>query len=102
MPIFEDDKYSPGQFGFDKWVSVTNFFDLNPILGDNGNITDFNGSSSDVIVNQALNFIKKNVDENIPFFSVIWDGSPHDPFVASEKYKFGFESLDIDSSAHYG
>ena len=68
VPIFEDDKYSPGQFGFDKWLSVTNFFDLNPILGDNGNITDFNGSSSDVIVNQALNFIKKNVDENIPFF----------------------------------
>jgi arylsulfatase A-like enzyme len=102
VPIFEDDKYSPGQFGFDKWVSVTNFFDLNPILGDNGNITDFNGSSSDVIVNQALNFIKKNVDEDIPFLSVIWDGSPHDPFVASEEDKLGFESLDNDSSAHYG
>ena len=31
QPIFEDDEYNPGEFGFDKWVSVTNFFDVNPI-----------------------------------------------------------------------
>ena len=41
VPIFEDDEYNPGEFGFDKWVSVTNFFDVNPIMGDNGQIKDF-------------------------------------------------------------
>ena len=102
VPIFEDDKYSPGEFGFDKWISVTNFFDVNPIMGDNGTITDFNGSSSEIIVNQALSFIKKNIDDDTPFFSVIWDGSPHDPFVASDEDKIGFESLDKNSSEHYG
>ena len=102
VPIFEDDKYSPGEFGFDKWISVTNFFDVNPIMGDNGTITDFKGSSSEIIVNQALSFIKKNIDDDTPFFSVIWDGSPHDPFVASDEDKIGFESLDKNSSEHYG
>ena len=61
IPIFEDDEYSPGVFGFDKWVSTTNFFDIDPIMSDNGNIVDFKGSSSEVIVNEALKFIEKNV-----------------------------------------
>ena len=102
VPIFEDDEYNPGEFGFDKWVSVTNFFDVNPIMGDNGQIKDFEGSSSEVIVGEALNFIKKNVDNSSPFFTVIWDGSPHDPFVASEDDKVGFENLDKNSREHYG
>ena len=102
VPIFEDDEYNPGEFGFDKWVSVTNFFDINPIMGDNGQITDFKGSSSEVIVGEALNFIKINVDNSNPFFTVIWDGSPHDPFVASEDDQVGFENLDKNSREHYG
>ena len=102
VPIFEDDEHSPGQFGFDKWLSVTNFFDINPILGDNGNIVEFEGTSSEVIVNNALEFIEKNINEDKPSFAVIWDGSPHDPFVASEEDKIGFENLDKNSREHYG
>ena len=102
VPIFEDDEHSPGRFGFDKWLSVTNFFDINPILGDNGNIVEFEGTSSEVIVNNALEFIEKNINEDKPSFAVIWDGSPHDPFVASEEDKIGFENLDKNSREHYG
>ncbi len=102
VPIFEDDEHSPDRFGFDKWLSVTNFFDINPILGDNGNIVEFEGTSSEVIVNNALEFIEKNINEDKPSFAVIWDGSPHDPFVASEEDKIGFENLDKNSREHYG
>ena len=28
VPIFGDDEYNPGVFGFDKWISTTNFFDI--------------------------------------------------------------------------
>jgi len=102
IPIFEDDEYSPGVFGFDKWVSTTNFFDIDPIMSDNGNIVDFKGSSSEVIVNEALKFIEKNVKEIKPFFTVIWDGSPHNPFVSSKDDKTGFENLNKESREHYG
>ena len=31
-PILNDDSHHPGRFGFDQWLSVTNFFDRDPIL----------------------------------------------------------------------
>ena len=35
-PIFRDDSHHPGAFGFDEWLSVTNFFDRNPIMSRKG------------------------------------------------------------------
>tara|TARA_X000000950_G_scaffold37045_1_gene39559 strand:- start:3654 stop:4976 length:1323 start_codon:yes stop_codon:yes gene_type:complete len=101
-PIFKDDEYNPGNYGFDKWLSSSNFFDTNPILSDNGIFKEFKGSSSMIIVNEALKFIKKSVNENKPFFTVIWDGSPHNPFESSDIDKLGFEKLNKESREHYG
>ena len=61
VPIFMDDEFSPTAFGFDEWISVTNFFDIDPIMSDNGKFTDFYGSSSKIIVTKALEFIEKNI-----------------------------------------
>ncbi len=102
VPIFKDDEYSPSNFGFDEWISTSNFFDVNPVLSHNGTFMDFFGSSSEIIVNEALKFIKKNVKEGKPFFTVIWDGSPHDPFESDENDKKGFENLNKESREHYG
>ena len=63
-----DDEFSPTAFGFDEWISVTNFFDIDPIMSDNGKFTDFYGSSSKIIVTKALEFIEKNIKENKPFY----------------------------------
>jgi arylsulfatase A-like enzyme len=102
VPIFGNDSHSPGKFGFDKWLSVTNFFDMNPILSDNGDFKEFTGNSSEVIVNEALKFIGSKVKEETPFFTVIWDGSPHAPWVASEADRAPFSMLDEPSQHHYG
>jgi arylsulfatase A-like enzyme len=80
VPIFSDDPRNPGSFGFDEWISVTNFFDIDPLMSHRGEIKKYQGSSSQVIVNQALAFIQQNKSE--PFFVVIWFGSPHDPWSA--------------------
>jgi arylsulfatase A-like enzyme len=84
VPILEDDPYGPGVFGFDEWVSVTNFFDIDPLMSDNGRFKEYEGTSSDIIVDLALGFIGKSIENKKPFFAVIWDGSPHDPFLALE------------------
>lgn len=102
VPILEDDPYGPGVFGFDEWVSVTNFFDIDPLMSDNGRFKEYEGTSSDIIVDLALGFIGKSIENKKPFFAVIWDGSPHDPFLALEKDKVGFEELDEESQNHYG
>jgi len=102
VPILKEDEHNPGEFGFDHWVSTTNFFDINPLMSDKGNFIDFKGSSSKVIFNEAIKFIKTNNTSNTPFFAVIWDGSPHDPWIASEEDKDDFENLDSKSQNHYG
>ena len=102
VPVFGNDTHSPGEFGFDSWLTVTNFFDLNPIMSRNGKFEEFEGTSSDIIVDEALQFIKESVHSKKPFFAVIWDGSPHAPFVAKEEDMKGFEELDEKSKNHYG
>jgi arylsulfatase A-like enzyme len=85
VPILKSDLRNPGEFGFDKWISVTNFFDVDPLMSDEGEIKEYRGSSSDIIVRQALEFISEHRED--PYFVVIWYGSPHDPWTALERDK---------------
>ena len=41
VPQFKEDTHHPGNFGFDYWISTTNFFDIDPLMSDNGKFTDF-------------------------------------------------------------
>lgn len=93
-PIFGDDPLHPGVFGFDTWVSVTNFFDLHPVMSRNGNFEEFRGDSSEVSVAEALKFMEANKEG--PFFSVIWFGTPHSPFMSFPEDEAGFEHLPED------
>jgi len=102
VPVLKDDSHSPGKFGFDHWLTVTNFFDINPLMSENGSFVDLKGNTSDIIVRKALKFIKRKSEQNLPFFAVIWDGSPHDPFVASEQDRKKFQDLDEPSQNHHG
>lgn len=102
VPIFADDPNGPAGFGFDRWVSVTNYFDLNPLMSDQGEFKSFEGTSSKVIVDLAVQFIRKNVKADQPFFAVIWDGSPHRPFKSLAKDSALFRQLEPSNQAHYG
>lgn len=102
VPLFKEDTHSPGEFGFDTWLTVSNFFDIDPIMSRNGEFEEFKGTSSDIIVDEALKFIENEVADKNPFFTVIWDGSPHAPFVANEEDLKGFENLDPRSKHHHG
>jgi arylsulfatase A-like enzyme len=102
VPVLKEDSHSPGDFGFDTWLTVSNFFDIDPVMSRNGKIEEFEGTSSDIIVDEALKFIEQSVGRQHPFLAVIWDGSPHSPFVAKEEDTKGFEGLDVKSKNHYG
>ena len=102
VPVFGDDPHSPGAFGFDHWVSVTNFFDLDPLMSDNGEFKQYHGDTSEIIVGEALKFIGGCARKDRPFFAVIWDGSPHKPWRAQDEDKKAFADLDQASREHYG
>ncbi len=101
-PILASDTHHPGTFGFDEWLSVTNFFDLNPILSRQGEFEDFRGDSSEIIVAEALDFIGRQQQSNHPSFTVIWYGSPHSPFLANPDDTKGFDHLNANGQQHHG
>ena len=102
VPILKDDIRGPGPFGFETWLSVTNFFDMNPVMSRQGAFEEFEGDSSEIIVDEALQYMSEVANGEAPFFVVIWYGTPHSPFMAYDKDKHGFAELQSDSASHYG
>lgn len=101
-PVLASDERNPGRFGFDEWLSVTNFFDRDPLLSRNGAIEEFAGDSSEIIVDEALAFTKRVIAEDKPVFAVIWYGSPHSPMVAADDDREAFSELKPIEQHHYG
>ena len=90
VPILSDDANHPGRYGFDQWLSVTNYFDVNPLMSRNGTFEEFHGDSSEVIVAEALKFMASQKAGDSPFLAVIWYGSPHSPMRAVDEDRKGF------------
>lgn len=102
VPILADDPHGPGRFGFDEWVSVSNFFDLDPLMSRTGKFEQLKGDSSEIAVNEAVKFLDKHKGAAKPMFAVIWYGTPHSPFKALPADKARFAGLDDASANHHG
>jgi arylsulfatase A-like enzyme len=80
-PVKKESPVSPANMGFDEYLSHDNFFELNPVLSRNGEPpTKFEGESSEIVAAEASQFIERAVSNRQPFFTVLWFGSPHDPY----------------------
>ncbi|MEM7144274.1 MAG: sulfatase-like hydrolase/transferase [Verrucomicrobiota bacterium] len=101
-PILADDTHHPGAFGFDTWLSATNYFDMDPLLSRGGKIEDHDGDSSEVAIAEALKFIEEQSKSDDPFFVVVWFGTPHDPMIASEEDRAPFADLPEHSQHQHG
>jgi len=85
-PVKADSPVNPKKCGFDEYLSHDNFFEIDPPLSRNGADPEIHkGESSEIIVAEAMKFITKVREENSPFFVVVWFGSPHGPYRATEK-----------------
>lgn len=102
VPILADDERHPGRFGFDEWVSVSNFYDLDPLMSRGGTIEQFSGDSSEVAVAEAVKFLEKHHASGQSMFAVVWYGTPHSPFRALPADKALFGPLNEASANHYG
>ena len=102
VPVLAEDSHNPGVFGFDEWLSVTNFFDRDPIMSRQGEFVEFKGDSSEIIVDEALKFIGRQARADKPFLTVIWYGTPHNPFMASDEDTKSFAHLDKASKDQHG
>jgi arylsulfatase A-like enzyme len=72
---------NPGAMGFDEYLSHDNFFEMNPSLSRNGGPPErFEGEGSEIVVNEAIRFIAEQSQAGKPTFTVVWYGSPHEPY----------------------
>ncbi len=93
---------SPGNSGFDEWVSSPNFYENDPFMSHNGTVTQLKGESSRVTVDAALKFIKKSNSKNKPFLAVIWFGNPHTPHEATSELKDLYQNQSADFQNYFG
>jgi len=84
-PVRKGSPVNPGNSGFDEWLSSPNFFDNNPVLSKEGTAVKKTGESSMVTVDAVIDFIHRHYRNEQPFFAVVWFGSPHNPYSASEQ-----------------
>lgn len=102
VPVLKDDPYNPGVFGFDEWLTVSNFFDRDPLMSRMGTFEEFKGDSSEIIVDEALAFIGRMQQAGRPSLSVVWYGSPHSPWVANAADQAAFAGLGDKERQHHG
>jgi arylsulfatase A-like enzyme len=88
VPVLGDDPNHPGHYGFDYWLSATNYFDNNPLMSRMGEFVAIKGESSEIAVIHALEYIGQK--REAPVLAMIWFGSPHSPFIASKEDSRGF------------
>lgn len=80
-PVKKESPTNPGAMGFDEWLSHDNFFEMDPVLSRNGEAPEMiKGEGSEVIIDETIRFIEKTQKENKPFLTVVWFGSPHEPY----------------------
>lgn len=93
-PIKKESPTSPGAMGFDEWLSHDNFFEIDPVLSRNGEKPQkIEGESSEILVDEAIKFIQQSKSQNKPFLTVVWFGSPHEPYKALPEDLALYENL---------
>ena len=93
---------TPGDRGFDEWLSAPNFYDNDPILSREGKAVQCKGESSMVAVDAALEFIGKHAKSGKPFLAVVWFGSPHSPHRAAEQDRALYKDQPGKSQDFFG
>ncbi len=79
--VKKESPVSPGAMGFHEWLSHDNFFELDPSFSRNGGPPEvFKGESSEILIAETIRFIDRAKESGKPFFTVVWFGSPHEPY----------------------
>ena len=95
----EADRHPGGQ-GFERWLSAPNFYDISDshLLVDQGRPSpQRDEDTADVLVTEALAFIRQAAAAGRSSFTVIWFPSPHRPYEAlpADRAPYGDDALDL-------
>ena len=71
-------------------------------MSHRGSFREFVGDSSEIVITEALAFVRANRRREQHFLAVIWFGTPHSPWVASPADRESFSHLSVEEQNHYG
>ncbi len=83
--------------GFDHWASFKGqgrYF--NPTLNINGTRHTFKGYTTDVLANQALEWLNNGRDKNLPFFMYLSFKAVHYPFQPAPRYSERYDEKEVE------
>lgn len=100
--IRADSPVNPGANGFDRWVSASNFYDLNPELSDQGRDRKYPGEGSIVTADLAIEWMGAQAAAGTPFLAVVWFGSPHFPHHPAPEFASLYAGLPKKERDYYG
>ena len=84
-PVKQESPTNPGAMGFEEWLSHDNFFEMDPVLSRNGGPPkQFYGESSEILIDEVIDYIEEKQKSDAPFLTVVWFGSPHEPYSGME------------------
>ena len=95
----------PNDHGFDHWFSTQNnaspsHMDPHNFVRNGREVGQLKGHSSDLIVDEAIDWLENHRDKDKPFCLFVWFHSPHEP-VATDK-KFTDMYKDRQEAIYYG
>ncbi len=101
-PVKAGSPTNPGAMGFDEWLSHDNFFEMNPTFSRHGGPPEkFEGESSEILIDETIRFIGQAKRNRKPSFSVVWFGSPHEPYSGLEEDLALYRNLPKEFQERY-
>ncbi|TWU44267.1 Arylsulfatase [Novipirellula aureliae] len=74
-----------------------------PYIENGKRVTEnLDGDDSRVIMDRAIPFIEKSINEEKPFLATIWFHTPHEPVVAGPEYLAMYPNLSEEQKHFYG
>ncbi|MBC7352775.1 MAG: sulfatase-like hydrolase/transferase [Thermogutta sp.] len=101
-PVRADSQLCPGASGFDRWLSTPNFYDLDPLMSDQGRVVRMHGDGSIIAAEAAIQFMREAKAAGRPFLAVVWFGSPHSPHRALPEDKALYADQPENLQNFYG
>ncbi len=97
----------PNDHGFNYWFSTQNNALPNHHNPDNfvrngKEVGKLKGYSSELVVNEAINWLAKKRDRKKPFFLFVCFHEPHEPIASAEKFSRIYKFQDPSKVAHHG
>lgn len=107
LPTPDTDKPTPSDHGFDYWFATHNnaypsHHNPNNFIRNGEMVGEIEGYSCQIVVDEAIGWLKNHRDPQKPFFLNLWFHEPHAPIAAPDELVSAYGKLDDKGAVYSG